>query len=222
MQQELLKPKLDMVLNTTSDQELARAAYYKKIVQVVRQLAREGSIYNMSGHCITSCDLLQHLLYHQDISARIVEVQATITKPRQGSSMPDFWFVGYDAAGIAKPGELDTHAVLITDTEIPVLIDLSIMYLMPNDSPVIIERAQVDSDNIGDYDIGTARVTYRLKRTPRFPGLAQKNLVDRIQAEHRIRSNLDRVKILVYVGLGMGLINILFNTSLLWLRWISL
>jgi hypothetical protein len=76
------------------------------------------------------------MLTQQGIENQIIECQVSICWTENG--IPNFQFVGFDNQ--AFPGQVDTHTIIITKTEVPLLIDLSISHHLPSNHPFVIEK----------------------------------------------------------------------------------
>lgn len=189
--------------------------YYKKIQETIDRLSHAGLLIRMQGNCVSSCDLVQNLLHQVGIKSRIVEVQLTVTKYHGETTLPDHLFIGYD--NLSFGGQVDTHTVVITDTEYPLLIDLSIAHVLEN-KKYVLEVLDDHSDFILDRELDSVKLTYQLKKTPRLPAIHQKTLLDRIIEEQQSKETMKWLKLLVAGTLGLTVINFMLNSVLLVLK----
>lgn len=180
---------------------------YSTIASVLTKLSRHGVIVMGVGNCISMSDIVRTALKHKGIESRLVEVSATFTLyDKQPSALR---FIGFDE--VTNPGEIDTHVVIITETETPYLIDASIMHYLPTGVPVLVEpivkkftndpRILIDSD-FQDYKI---KVTYLQKRKQSVPVLHQESIIERIQTDEKIFKSIDYLTKLNYVGIVLGI-----------------
>ncbi len=184
-----------------------------KINRVVENLDKTGVLDRLNGSCIAAAEIVQNLLHAEGINSRLQECTAIITQKEK------FALVGYDNF-LSGPGQVDTHMVVITQTEVPLLIDLSMGYIMNKPKLSIISPLVVSSDPeiITSHNIEDLIVTYRVKRNPRLYNVHQKTLVERLQTEAKLISDMSIMKKFIYVAIGFGLVNFIINMTLLTLK----
>jgi hypothetical protein len=208
-------PKLNFTI--TENEKLLTLSEYKKIATVVNNLIETGTVQKLQGNCISAAELVASLLDSIGISSRIVECQCAITK-NQNQKM-ELYFIGFDNVGFK--GELDTHLVVITETEIPILIDLSIGNFLPSDRPVLIEECQpinTSSALFADIDFENYNLKYSFKKTIKIPSLHQKNIFERIEFEKNIHVSLKFLKIACITAIGLSAFNFFLNWILVILK----
>ena len=183
---------------------------------MIERLASAGLLVRMQGNCVSSCDLVQNLLHQIGIGSRIIEVQLSVTKHRDGDQLPDHLFIGYD--NLSFGGQVDTHTVVITDTDYPLLIDLSIGHILESGHRYVLAGLEEHSDFLVDTEIDRVKLTYQQKKLPRLPHIHQKTLMTRILEEQTARETIKWMKILVAGAVVLGVINFALNTFLLILK----
>jgi hypothetical protein len=190
--------------------------HYTKIKETLDRLASAGLVQRMQGNCVSSCDLVQNLLSQVGIKSKIVEVQLSITRtnPAHPDAMPEHFFIGYD--NLSFNGQIDTHTVIITDTEHPYLIDMSIGYLI--DNGYILEKLDPNTSTLADFTVGRCQLTYQYKKNIKLPQLHQKTLVERIVDEQTTKDTIRIVKWVVIGSLTLSIVNFCLNSFLIILK----
>jgi hypothetical protein len=193
---------------------------YQTIIRVMQELWNRGLLQRFDGECIAASDILQHALSQAGISSRLVEVQLSIVSQDPRSGM--IWhFVGFNNNFVTQG--VDTHMIVITETETPWLLDLSIAKTIGGDSPWIVEPLIENSElHIAKYQIERCQLIYHPKQNIKLMGLHQKTLLERISSGHNMTKWIHRLIIISLIGLGLGVINAIFNVSLIALRIISM
>lgn len=212
----------------TNDAGLLRTPQYHKIKECIESLSRTGDTRSFAGNCVATCDIFQTLLSQIGIPCKIMECQACITQEYEGNK--NYMFVGYDNYSYA--GQIDTHTIVVTEGENPIIIDLSLGHILPENKQYIIERLSsslttnkqnvhqnnIDKNVFADFDFGSCTVTYYEKKNLRLPNIHQKNLVQRIVNEQNIKKSLDTLKLFIIGALTLGTINFTLNISMIILR----
>ena len=199
----------------TMDSELLKSPRYHKIKDIVKKLSQVTTPEQFAGNCISTADIVQHLVSHAGIKCKIVECQVCMI--RSDGTTQDFLFIGFD--GRSYPGQIDTHTVVITEDEEPLLIDLSLGHVMPKDKPFIVEKLNgVKPGIIAEFNIGNINITYTEKKNVRLPAVHQKTLLQRIVNEQEMTKNISKLKIFVMCAVSLGLINFTLNVILIVLR----
>jgi hypothetical protein len=209
--QSFKTPSFRLSDNTT----LKTLPEYFKIVGIIESLVPGGTLQKLQGNCVASAELICSLLDMAGIPSRIVECQLTIKK---NSNPVEFYFVGFDNVGFK--GELDTHLVVITETEIPILIDCAVGHYFEHDQPVIIEQADNYSTTqlLSAFEFGNYSCTYKTKKTIKLPSLHQKNILDRIQTELKFDHDIKLLKKVVIGICCLSFINFALNAILIILK----
>lgn len=204
-----------MPYELTMDSELLKSPRYHKIKDIVKKLSQVTSPEQFAGNCISTADIVQHLVSHAGIKCKIVECQVCMI--RNDGETQDFLFIGFD--GRSYPGQIDTHTVVITEDEEPLLIDLSLGHVMPKDKPFIVEKLNGSKPGvIAEFNIGNINITYTEKKNIRLPAVHQKTLLQRLVTEQEMTKNISKLKIFVICAVSLGLINFSLNVILIFLR----
>lgn len=211
---------IDQALSTD---ELARKTpQYAAILDLIADLDRKGITKNFAQNCIACADIMQAALNSIGIKSRIVEVQLSLFRNVDGAS--DYYFVGYDNSTFE--GQIDTHVIVITETDIPYLIDMSLGNMMPEDTPyLILPIFQKDKENphiIIDTKIANINVTYSYKKNVRLPTIHQKSILDRIFEDAKTQESLKHLKLLCTISICLGSVNFALNMILILLKSIYL
>lgn len=197
------------VADSLKDQE-----FYKTIKSVVDGFVRSPLFKTFSGNCIAASDMVQAALALKGIQARIMEVQLSMLRNKENAN--DYMFIGFD--NIASTGHIDTHMIVVTDTEVPLLIDLSLAKYLPAELPFILRPIYPDGEIIADFDHLNIRMQYSYKKNIRYPQLHQKYLVQRMQDEKEIRNVITLIKYIAAGALSLAGINFVMNTILIILK----
>jgi hypothetical protein len=206
-----------------NSQTVESQAYYQKIVATLKNMDQAGLIERLAGQCVAACDLVQNFLHQVGIESKIVEVQLTITnKNLERPEVPDFMFIGFD--GMGYPGQIDTHVVVITKTEIPLLIDLSISHVMPTNQKFVLNpvpsvtTGNKDFPILAEYDFNGTKLVYQEKKNARYPVLHQKNIVQRLAEDQKMQRNFKFISGVAILSLVITLVNMGLNSGLLYLK----
>ncbi len=216
-----------MNVEYTNDPGLLRTPQYHKIKECIDSLSRTGDSRSFAGNCVATCDIFQTLLSQLGIPCKIMECQVCITQEVDGNK--NYMFVGYD--NYSYPGQIDTHTIVVTEGENPIIIDLSLGHLLPSDKQYIIERVNTSKkslssehkenagkDVFAEFDFGSCGLTYYEKKNLRLPSIHQKNLIQRIVNEQNVEKSLDALKLFIIGALTLGIINFSLNIILIVLR----
>jgi len=193
----------------TQDESVVDLPVYKTISSVLTQMIRSGVVNMGAGYCISMSDMLRTALQHRGIKSRLVECQLTVTYRSQDP--PDIRFIGFD--DIVNPGEIDTHVVVITETDPPFLIDASIPHRLPPNTYAVVEPVttgnhsrEILGETYTDHEI---TVSYRQKPRPHVSIHHQESILERIETDRRIFRNLGWLKTLIIVALAISTLNAL-------------
>ena len=137
----------------------------QQIKAVLNMLQDTGLIEKYQGHCSSAAKSLYSLLLQNGIRSRveICDVMLRIHKPDEPQQLI---LIGY-AEQHVKLGEEDLHAVVVTETTTPWLIDTSIQKWLPTEDKVICEPAVVgDPILFGNYSNPLYSITYTKRYLP--------------------------------------------------------
>jgi hypothetical protein len=180
----------------TLDQELFKNKDYQTVMMVVKKLWDSEIIERSKGFCFSVSDMVDTLLKQEGITCRVVECQLTVIN----RDPPGFYALGYDHS--VKNKEVPTHVVCITETDIPMIIDLSIGYIRPDIVPFVVGRAtNPDPKVIAKIDIVDSTWIYTMKDTQYYPKFHQQNIVERIQTDRIVKKEISWLKTLVIVAI---------------------
>jgi len=188
---------------------------FRKIETILTNLLSSRVIPRLNGNCVIGSELVCSLLQAAGIKSRIVECQLTIKKT---SEPIEIYFVGFDNVGFK--GELDTHLVVITETKIPILIDVSISQYLPESNSVVVEESCINSkDNIiGNINLQGYELAYQIKKSVRWPSLHQKNLLERLEYENETNRSLKFLKMIAICAIGISIFNFFLNWVQIFLK----
>jgi len=180
---------------------------YDLIATTLTGLVKTGVVNLGAGHCVSMSNMVSVALNQRGIKTKILEVQLTITY--HSATPSSTAFVGF--SDVLNPGEVDTHVVVLTQTEPPYLIDASIPHRLPKDTFALIEEVRHDNDNKvlvncknNNHNIS---IHYREKEKQSIALYHQQSIMQRIDTDSKIFKNLNLLKILVIVALTVSGLN---------------
>ena len=192
----MLKPTYDLELKTNND--------YLKVMSVMEQLDVTGTLERAYGYCLGISDMIYTLLKQQGIASRLVECKLTVTS----QNPPFLHVIGADDPRNKQYGLTDTHVVVVTETDIPMIIDASIGAITKGFQPYIVERVNgQDMDTIADHQIDHVRWTYSTKINTRLPKQHELSIIDRIKTDRTVINNITLLKTLVVIALLLSALN---------------
>lgn len=205
--------------NLTQDTKIRKSDQYQRIETVIDQIFNTGVLQHAAGNCIALSEMLQHLLAENFVSSRLVECKVMVTESRDGF-LTDFKYVGWDGGRYNRvPDAVDTHVIVVTEGETPILIDLSIPHVLTMPRVMICEPVNsLDPDVIAEYRWGNRKVRYDIKKNPRLLGLHQTTLLDRLRIESENKRRMNTLQIVVAVLTVATMVNLMLNTSQLLFR----
>lgn len=206
MNYEIKNNFADQIL--TSDERVKSMKEYETIIKILSGMIESGFPYIVKQYCISAANMVHTALKHQGINSKIVECQLMLTY--DDTNPPRIVFVGYD--GIKQENEIDTHVVVITETSIPLLIDASIQNRLSHDKLIVLDGIQNSllnqtSNHLGTYSYPETFVTltYEQKTNQKVPMLHQNSILDRINTDRKIFDNIEYLKKLNYIGIGLSI-----------------
>lgn len=213
----MLNQITNISFNLSDNTKILALPEYKKIVNIINNLLETGTVQKLQGNCISAAELVCSLLDGVGISSKIIECQCAIT--RKKNEKVDLFFIGFDNVGFK--GELDTHLVVVTETEVPILIDISIGNFLPSNNPVVIDECFITKPNaslFADISFENYNLKYSLKKTVKIPGLHQKNIFERMEFEKSMERSIKFLKIACITAISLSAINFLLNWILVILK----
>lgn len=201
----------------TTNADIRQTADYKVVHKVVSDLVESGIGRMGEGYCISVSDILFNILRQKGIQSHLKEVQLSI------GSAEEIRMVGFDTSFDKSSQEaVATHVVVITDTEIPMLVDLAIAHRLPGNYQAIIEKAQDHGDKvIATVQKDGTNLLYQEKLEGKIsvPQLHQISILQRMQTDKTIFKTLNTLKILNIIGILLStfaLINVFGKIFLDW------
>jgi hypothetical protein len=188
--------------------------YYKTIKSVVDGFVKSPLFKTFANNCIAASDMVQASLGLKGIKSRLVEVQLSMM--RIAGEENSYMFIGFD--NIVSTGQIDTHMVVVTDTPIPILIDLSLGKYLPVEAPFIMRPVFPEGETIGEFEHFNIKLNYTYKKNIRFPQLHQKYLIQRMQDETEVKKTILFIKIMVICAIGLSGVNFVLNSILILLK----
>ena len=188
----------------TSSEKIKNTEDYKKTIEVISRLERSNVIWLGRGQCISMGDIISAALFQVGIKTKLVECQTVVTN--HNVTPPQSVSIGYDSTA-PNHGEIDTHVVCITLTDIPMLIDASISHLLPNNGVVVDEVVAENSRVFANVSANGFMITYQQKANNKVVHQYQKSILDRIKTDQSIFSNLSILKKIVVLALAISVVN---------------
>jgi len=137
----------------------------QQIKAVLNMLQESGLIQKYQGHCSSAAKTLYSLLLQNGIRSKVevCDVLLRIHKPNEPQQLI---LIGYAEAHV-KLGEEDLHAVVVTETTTPWLIDTSIQQWLPTEDKIVCELAVIgDPILFGNYSNPLYSITYTKRYLP--------------------------------------------------------
>lgn len=183
--------------------------YFKTIKGVVDNLYNSGMVESGSGYCLSMSDIVLKLLHKEGIKSKLVECSLMVAL----KNPPGLYLMGYpgfNPNNYDNNKMLQTHVVCVAETEIPILIDLSVSHI-DKQIPYICEPIlkNFDHTNLSEYDFETSTWTYTEKESTEIelPKLHQKSILDRIQTDQKVSKEINFVKTLLVFLFSISSLN---------------
>jgi hypothetical protein len=169
----------------SNDQELVETEEYGVVISVVKELHGFGVLQRASGNCFAISDIVSKLLKSKGIGNKIVECNLLVVNKSTNS----IHFVGYEENNLPNT-KITSHVICVTETKVPILIDLSVPYLSV-EKPYIIERVNGKDRNIAEYNFSDTEWFYSEKLYSHLPLLHQQSILDRIQTDQNVDKRIE-------------------------------
>lgn len=208
------------VQDQTDDEELRNDPEYQKVIGLVNSLWESGVIRRGSNFCLSMSDLIHQMLALHNIRSRVIECKLTVL----GIDPPGYALVGHNGlrfrlGGALDPNNYDTHVVCITETKIPMLIDLSINHLR-KEVQFICERmnglnnataatVSKPEEVLAHYNFGASTWTYQAKVVGNLPVLHQRSILDRIELDRKVSNSIKWLFVMNGIAILLTLANLL-------------
>jgi hypothetical protein len=135
----------------------------QKIRAVLQMLDSTGLIKKYLGACTAASKILYSLLLQNGIKSKVAICNAMLRvhKPNEPQQLI---VIGFAETGKMQKNLEDLHAVVITETTTPWLIDTSIGNWLPTEEKIICEPADENGIHLGNFSNPQYSITYT-KRT---------------------------------------------------------
>jgi len=209
--------KSSKTIITTSD-VLKETTDYKKVKDVVERLIVSGITRMGEGYCISVSDILFNFLNQAGIKCHLMEVQLSAVDNINDHT----YMVGFNTANHEQSYlNTQTHVVVVTDTTIPMIIDMSIAHRLPQGFQCIVDKATNEGDKvICKLEAHGWSYIYQEKKTLiGVPMLHQISILERISTDRKIFGEMKVLKTLNYIGIALSVfaaINVLGKLLLDW------
>jgi hypothetical protein len=189
----------------TTNEKIQNDLSYKKVCELIQKMNQSGALWLGQGQCISMSEMIRMSLLGIGIKSRLVECQLTIIDNTNDNGAT-LSYIGFD--NMTNPGQLDTHVVVVTETEIPMLIDASITHRLPQNFSVVVEAVQNEVDNvICNSTKNNFTLIYQQKINQKVPWQVQNSILERIQTDKKIFNNIYSLKILIIIALIVSVLN---------------
>lgn len=187
----------------TSSETLKENEDYKKIVGILSPLIESGLPFVGKGYCITMSDVVSSFLIQNGVNCKLTECQLVINNKNDKQQ----YIVGFDDIKDDNNRE-DTHVVIITETDVPMLIDMSIAHMLPNNLQCVIDEVKLH-ENVSFCNSSNQSVdlTYKEKTKYSIPLLYQSSIVDRMKTDAVLFDKIKNLKIAIIIVLCISSIN---------------
>lgn len=197
----------------TDDESLKQTQDYKNVNEVISRLVSTGLARMGEGYCISVSDILYNILSQSKIKCHLVEVQLSIVN----QITEETYMIGYETTYQQNTHKkVSTHVVVVTDTEIPMLIDMSIAHRLPGEYQVVIAKAgNIGNKVLTTFEYENTGFIYQEKKDGvGIPAMHQTSILDRIATDQKIFDSIKQLKYLNYIGITLGtfaVINVLLK-----------
>lgn len=192
-------PKQQIQFDST-DEELVKTIEYQKVMGIINGLWEGGTIKRAPGYCLSVSDMMLKLLKTQGIDSRLAECSLTVITQEP----PTISMIGHDGVKTGLKDEMDNHVVVVTDTPIPMIIDLSVFHFLEmTNKPFIVERLSPSTTtNLAELKFENSRWMYEEKLNSKIPFLHQQSILDRINLDRKTEKSFSQInKILIGISI---------------------
>lgn len=183
--------------------------YFKIIKATIDNLKTSGMLEAGSGYCLSMSDIMLKLLHKEGIKSRLVECNLMVVL-KNPPSMFLMGYPGFTQNNYTPDKMMQTHVICITETEVPILIDLSVSHIDKNISYICAPILKnYDHTNLAEYDFETSTWTYtqKLDTNIELPKLHQKSILDRIKKDTEIQNQINFIRNFMFVLLTVSALN---------------
>lgn len=183
--------------------------YFKIIKATIDNLKTSGMLEAGSGYCLSMSDIMLKLLHKEGIKSRLVECNLMVVL----KNPPGMFLIGYpgfNQNNYTPDKMMQTHVICITETEVPILIDLSVSHIDKNISYICAPILKnYDHTNLAEYDFETSTWTYtqKIDTNIELPKLHQKSILDRIKKDTEIQKQINFIRNFMFVLFTVSSLN---------------
>tara|TARA_B110000503_G_scaffold33244_1_gene54007 strand:+ start:1053 stop:1757 length:705 start_codon:yes stop_codon:yes gene_type:complete len=187
---------------TTSD-DLRATEDYKRVKEVIERLIVSGITRMGEGYCISVSDITFNMLSQAGIKSHLMEVQLSAFDQNNDQKYMVGFTTPYQENNYRN---VQTHVVVVTATEIPMIIDLSIAHRLPEGYQCIVDKSTNEGDRVAcRLDILGWSYIYQEKKTALgLPMLHQVSILERITTDNKIFKDIKSLKTLNYIGIVLS------------------
>ena len=209
--------KAQSTIITKSD-VLKSTSEYKTVSELVQNLIESGLSKMGEGYCISVSDIVFNILNQHGIKAHLMEVQLSAVDHINDRH----YMVGFNTTFQQNSHtQVSTHVVVITDTEVPMLIDLCIAHRLPQGYQCIIDKAINEGDKVlckVEHN-GWSYIYQEKKEGIGIPQLHQISILERISTDKKIFDEMKSLKTLNVIGIGLSAFAVINVIAKVWLDW---
>jgi hypothetical protein len=190
---------------------------YITVQKLLKEMNDDGIITRFQGACLPASEIVQAILHSRGVKSRLLECTALVNN--NSATDKSIHFIGFDTIVPLKEEETDTHIVVLVEAGQPFVIDCTIGNKLGNPRYVVVAPlSSNDPDIIAEAKYKNASVTYRVKKHPRFFNIHQKTLIEKLETEKKVQTDITSLFGLVKMSIGIGIFNVIANTVLLILK----
>lgn len=187
----------------TSDVKIKNTKVYKDVTNILFRLVENGLVSAGSGYCISMADIIYSLLIQNKIPCKLVECQLTATNKENNNTT----LIGFKDFK-SDESQVDSHVVVVTSTEPSLIIDFSILHILPKGIYGIIDAVSSGEDRIiSNIESENMALIYQEKKSVKIPMLHQRSIIDRINTDINIYKNLGALRLLIILALIISTLN---------------
>lgn len=169
---------------------------YSIIMGIIVGFDNTGVVSKSRGYCLGVSDLMQKTLLQQGIKSKLVECKLSVIF----NNVPEMIVIGHNDSGFEENcglDEMSTHVVVITETEVPYLIDLSIGHI-DKAIPYIVRPLNAPDNQvpcISEFEFPTSTWTYHEKQNKLLPKLHEASILNRIKTDNQIKKDISTFRL---------------------------
>jgi hypothetical protein len=181
------------------DKKFENSKEYMIIKNMIIEMWQSGIIARGSGFCLSMSDMIKKILAIKGVPSEIIECDLIAFN----KSNPSMSLIGHDRLTVGSYENIDSHVVCIAGSENKFIIDLSIFHFKDLTEKYFIfhELENCDESSLCSFESNNVIWNYNVKKYPKLPELHQKSILDRINTDKKIFSNisiLNKFMILIF------------------------